>query len=144
MIPQPLQVDKNEHFKYFYHLSRDPHGLSTNPLLPFSCPRSYWMTCATARLQRDDLICHWNPQIQYFLLPSDKHVINMTTVMKFHSAGSKIYHGYFKRTFSMGTPVLDLWKINLEKPCSRNWISISNWIFTACLAYKNQFRNRFL
>ena len=56
------------------------------PSTPFFCPRIYWMTCATARLQRDDLICHWNPQIQYFLLPSDKHVINMTTVMNFHSA----------------------------------------------------------
>ena len=91
----PFEWTKMDILHTSYHLSRDTHGLSTDPLLLFSYPRSYWMTCATARLQRDDLIRHWNPQIQYFLLPSDKHVINMTTVMKFHSAESKRYHGYF-------------------------------------------------
>ena len=43
--------------------------------------------------------------------------------------------------------VLDIWKINLEKSGSTNWIfslSISNWISIAWVACKNQFRNWFL
>ena len=43
--------------------------------------------------------------------------------------------------------VLDFWKIKLEKSSSTNCIfslHISNWIFTACVACKNQFRNWFL
>ena len=39
--------------------------------------------------------------------------------------------------------VLDFWKIKLEKSSSTNWIFKTNWIFTVCVACKNQFRNWF-